>query len=974
MAYNFEATFVQPILTQLDNGLIGGADDWADAITKAYINTIKTGNPQNTPPTLPAPGLNPTSPPPFPIGAAPFTTADTRSQQMYNVIRAYFLAKEVSLDQSSIESLIQTIKQFINKIKTRYRQVKSLVEQAKIITEQLKELPGLLQEIIADLIDVVKEQIDNVKEIGRSLTTFEISLGSVEYKRVFAEELRLIETLKKFDIKNVAGIRDIAFFVSSYGKRVDQTLATRSEISLAKKYVNDRLFGIAKEFLALAEGAVDPTRIVSFLSSIASGRLKVTRLLEKVKRFDLFVRFLQPKLKQLDIKRKQKIKEIKEQLQPKILELQKKLQAKIEELAKKLKASKAAALYKQASKTLNNLKKNNEAKIKKAKSQVKIGTEAMKKTVALVGKVTTLTESLKIEFDNLKQDIDEIQKTAQSQTGQFQALTNFQPAVPSININAISSFDISALEREIAKSKAYLADVGLAQFSELGALLITQTKCSFQTFKQVFERRSDRYKLYVEEIVSLETDIRDIRTLLEQLITKNKVSALGRQKSLKWLSRVKSFKELLQIVYDYLAPQLAKIKDFIKKEIEKIKRSISEKLVKFKDDLTIFAINLIPLKSDIQDKKDKAAAIQDRLNKAKDKVNKIKNVTKLSAHVVKITRSTTQFINNISQGRFEYSANENHINDILDGWFALRSANKPAAAQKVLLEEKTSYQNKLKTLAVVELLYRGFLETQQDIKNSSFVEDLKSLENSLTNNIPGRQSISGIINLFESNPKNVMELKNLAEGLSYDILNDVSLSTNLTQLETKYLKRSRELILTLLEKVQVESGSESEKLITKIRSELRKNQSYIAQLLKFLVKVIKTILNFVYNTVVKNIIQPVKAFIKTKLQKIQDQANLELEKLKEKASNLDAPIMSFTFELAARLFWLGATWNGPTGTQHVVLNVGLFTPIKALSTDGASAMIRQMARGFENQLATMQGLLIPPANTGIAPIPFVGYK
>ena len=94
----------------------------------------------------------------------------------------------------------------------------------------------------------------------------------------------------------------------------------------------------------------------------------------------------------------------------------------------------------------------------------------------------------------------------------------------------------------------------------------------------------------------------------------------------------------------------------------------------------------------------------------------------------------------------------------------------------------------------------------------------------------------------------------------------------------------------------------------------------------------------------------------------------------EKNVNLDAPIMSFAFGLAGRLFWAGATWTGPTGTQHTTFNVGQFTPMKAKSTDGASAMIREMAQGFEAQLAQLQGILLPPPNTGIAPITFTGYK
>ena len=62
MPYNFALTFTQPILLKLDNGLIGGAEDWAKTITKAYIDTVTSGLPVGVPPVLPAPGLNPTAP------------------------------------------------------------------------------------------------------------------------------------------------------------------------------------------------------------------------------------------------------------------------------------------------------------------------------------------------------------------------------------------------------------------------------------------------------------------------------------------------------------------------------------------------------------------------------------------------------------------------------------------------------------------------------------------------------------------------------------------------------------------------------------------------------------------------------------------------------------------------------------------------------------------------------------------------
>ena len=85
--------------------------------------------------------------------------------------------------------------------------------------------------------------------------------------------------------------------------------------------------------------------------------------------------------------------------------------------------------------------------------------------------------------------------------------------------------------------------------------------------------------------------------------------------------------------------------------------------------------------------------------------------------------------------------------------------------------------------------------------------------------------------------------------------------------------------------------------------------------------------------------------------------------------------MTTVFGIAAQLYWAGATWTGPTATSHTAFTVGLFAPkMNALPKDGASGLVREMAKGFETQLQTMTGIVIPPANTGIPPIPFTGYK
>ena len=274
---------------------------------------------------------------------------------------------------------------------------------------------------------------------------------------------------------------------------------------------------------------------------------------------------------------------------------------------------------------------------------------------------------------------------------------------------------------------------------------------------------------------------------------------------------------------------------------------------------------------------------------------------------------------------------------------------------------------------IIETLLVGLVETFKDIANSDFVRDLQGIIESLPDNIPGKRTLQTLVDITKNPPTDFLQLKSIAEQLGAGVLNDVSIATNLINLEKKYLLRSREVITKLCEIKRLE-GTKAEKFLIKLGETLKKNQSFLAIAFQWLLEQIKLFFSFVYNKIIKKAVEPIKKFILKKKEKVEEQAKIELEKIKEKNVNLDAPIMSFAFGLAGRLFWTGATWTGPTGTQHTTFNVGQFTPMKAKSTDGASAMIREMAQGFEAQLAQLQGILLPPPNTGIAPITFTGYK
>jgi len=955
MPYNFELTFTQPILTQLDNGTIKGSKDWANAITKAYINTIKMGLPQAVPPVLPAPGLNPVAPPPFAIGVSPYTTANIRSKQMYNVVYAYFFAKELKLDKGSIEGYILTIKQLLLKLKTRQKQVKTYIDMLKVLSKELEELPKLLVDILKEIQDQIKQQVESVKNITSSLNDMKIQLGPVNFAKVFAEELALINTIKNFKITDVGAVRELTLFVSEYGKRTNNLLAVTTSESLMKKYVKDKLFGIASEFLELAKGVVDPTKILQFIKQIATTRTSAKKLLAKVERFDFVVRYIQPKIRRLEIKKQEKLKEIKDRIQTQLIELRKKLDEKIAEYTQKKQKGKAQALYMKAKKTIDDFKKINELKIKKIRKIIKLLRKAFKEATIVVGKSIALKDGLKVEFDNIKKGIINFQKKVKQRTAQ---------------VNELNSKQIT---EQTGMLRNYFHGLGLGEFAELGVLLITEVKCDFQIFKTFFEKGNNKLKQYVEEFYVLNLNIKGLAETLREISGSVSFNIPVNQNVAKWLSdRTKSLKDLLSIIVKQLQPKLIKIQTWIQSKIKQLTDYVAKQLKKFGEDLKSFAINLIPIKSDVQDKKDKKAVEEDKIRQIKDKIKQIKAILILVSFVTKMAKGSAKLGENLSKGKYKYVENELPINDIIDGYYLFKMENQSKAVQTQLMTEKAKLKQKFKALVVIELLATGLINTLKDIKNTNFAEDLKKEIASMGLNVPRKQTLETLLNLSNNPPKNPKEFKDLGNVLTLDALQDVSVATKIVGLEKKYLNKSRELIKTLCDIKEIE-GTEFEAILKKIKNTLDKNQSFILLGFDLLSKELNKFGIFIKKKI-REVITQIKAKLQKKKDKVQEQANKQAKKTKERLVNADAFIMSFTFGLAARTFWTGATWQGPTGTTQTVFNIGAFKPIKAKSTDGASGMIREIAKSFQLQLVALQGIALPPPPTGIPPIPFNGYK
>lgn len=970
MPYSFEATFTQPILTKLDSGTIKGAKDWANAITKGYIRTIKAGLPQGVPPTLPAPSQLGA---PYPIGASAFTTADARSKIMYKVIYAYYYAKEVSLDKGAIQGLIADVRQLILKIKIRTQQVRALIQTTKLLSEQLKELPKLLTEIEQGIREEISTRVEEIKGIAFSLEEFKPQLGSAQFASVFAQELALIDKIKKFDPSNLSGLNDIFLFVSDYGKRTNNTLASTDNVSLMKRYVLDRLFGVAKVLLELAGGITNPTRILDFVNRTKQDRIKAIRLFERIKQFDLFVRFIQPRLRRLEEKKKALVKQIRDQLQKKLVDLRKRLTDKIAEFTKRKQVGKAGSLYKKATKIINDIKNKVQKQVKNNRKKIKLLQAALRSSITIGGKITTLILGLKVEFESIKNSIAEEKKQYALLLKKLSEIST-PGSAPAGSNNQIDfrNLNASELKVELEKLNSYFASLGLGEFVNSAALVMIQTRCDLRTFKNFFERKRNTISQYAAEINSLQEDILKLTTTLQELKNSAKASPQPGKRTPKWLSRVQSLSDLLHLIITKVRPKIAKIRVWVRTKIRELKSYIKEHLEKFKENLRVYAINLLPLKSDVQDAKDRGAEAQSKLKTIKEKIAKIKKLILLGSFITKIVRGSLRLTANMTKGNYKFSENENSIDLILDGLYLYKGYNQSGAVAAGLVKEKMKVKTQFKSLILIENLSYGLVETFKQIKETGFEAELDNLIKDQRLSVTSVETLKAFQAFVKNPPKTPLELRQAADSLTVGILNDANVATKITDLEARFLAKSRNLIVSLCDIRKLE-GTRFEKTLLKIKRTIEKKQSFILLALHLLRDELKRFASFLTKKVqqfAKNVKEQLQ---KTRGRVLEDSKN-QLKKERDKRINVDALAMSFAFGLAARLFWTGAQWIGPTGTTHVGLSIGPFKPIKAKSTDGASKMIREIAKSFERQLQAFNGLAIPPAPTGIPPIPFVGYK
>jgi len=1077
MPYDFETMFVQPLLADIDAGAVTGAEDWSRLIVEYYSNTVKAGLPQGTPPSLPAPGLNPTAPPPYSIGVSGISN-NPNETMMKEIIKAYFLAKEITNDKAAVRGLINTVEQLVNKAKVKRQEVLELIEKIKTLTKEVGMLPEYIKEVIAAIKDVIEEDKKRIKDLLNLVDNLRDEIAEQidveDFNRIFKEEIDLINTLRDFKIQSFEDLKSTLTLINKIKRKIEVFKKTSGNaVGSAnrgiffdenptnttfdiKVYLYSRISEFLTSFEQIANIAVDPAQYLAYLNRVRSKSPKFNRLYNALSKLDAVERYIKPELKKLEIQKDEKIKEIKEYIQPKIDFIKKKAEEKVKELFSKRKDGLKSNLYTKTKKRVDEFKKTHAKKIERTQKEIKQIEKALKQLNLIIEKVKTLKKSLEIEFDIIKSELilirenikngtylekfkdvkDDLKKALASKPKipfvptleQYQP--NFRdPNNPPLLTNLQIKQDyLKDVERKISgpgdleqtralrnKLKtdlleeptsadavfAYMDDLGLGEYSQIVQNIVAQSKTTFETFKILFERRLEKYKIYIEQISSLIDDIDNLFDIIQEIREGRKKAQEtkkpdSKEKSMvqnagKWLEKqAVSLKKLFMDLATEVKPLIDKALSFLRKQYKKAKEFIEEKSVKFQKEIEWYLLKLVPLGSDKKDFETKQIEIEAKKRKIQDYKNKIKYYSKLSQAIGKAARGGADLQKNIfKENQYSLAANETHIKNIAEGicdYKKLRVNNDPAKCE-TLEKEKKEFLAQMADITVIEMTVYGLIEFFKAITNGKeYIEDwnrfVASIEN--TSLLPALESLTAV---FKDPPKDPEQIISLVQDTTnasnlFQLLTNVEVIDGLIQLEAKHLGRVRELLKSLTS-TRLKEAVENQELkvstkgafefIEDMSKVLNAKKSFVKFLLEKLEVYFKKLVNFIAKEVNK-VIDDVKEYVSKKLKELKERHEVDLEKIKEKAINLDAKIISITFGLAARAFWTGARWAGPTGTQHVVFNIGQFTPMKALTKDGASGFVREMAKGFEAQLKLTQGLVIPPPNTGIAPIPFTGYK
>lgn len=510
----------------------------------------------------------------------------------------------------------------------------------------------------------------------------------------------------------------------------------------------------------------------------------------------------------------------------------------------------------------------------------------------------------------------------------------------------------------------YLNEVGIRD-TKIQNMLMAQVVGKIPTpqyFFDFMERKSENFLNVFTSIVRLERDIVTLDSELTFLLTGQR-KAVRQQKQPTEMTALELISYLLNKVTKYVTKLQMKVREYGVVLNNKIK----EKLITLVDEVKKQIILLLPIKSDVADPKNKVAVVKSKKDKIKHTKRIIVRRIRQQTLLVKAFKAMIPLLNNITNGNIKYTQNGNYINTVITNVYGFKLLESPQNSQAIVAEQRRVQQNIYDYYYGAELLYEFVVEMVEYFTKSPVLQDIQSYINRETNYIVKQQYVDFydiVKKLLTLKGKSVKDVIQLVRSLDFRIFESSHVQTLLLALESAYLapvraKYEQLEFNPLLKRVAPVKPFQETMIV-----------SFLSSLMSLVMKGYNLLKEKVYNKFIKPQLDKVREVIK----KVQDSLKAELKKLNMRKVNLDAKLMSIAFNLATRAFWTGFSWITPNGVRYTTINIPPFLPIKGLADDGASALIRQIAKNLNTQLIGMNGLVTPPPFTAIPPFPFVSYQ
>ena len=952
MPINFELTFTQPFLAQLDTGQPRGSKDMARFITQNYTRTLLAGLPGGgtVPPVLPAPALG-TPPPPFPIPSIPINNYNTRARVMQRILQTYFEAREVLIMQGDVKSTIRSVTLLVKKAQTLRLQINQLIRQAADIQRELQQLPELFNSIVSALRDVIADEKEKISILFRGLDKFRLSLTAIEFNERFSNEIRLLNTVKNFKVTLRPAdyrilnqvLNDIEYRINSLPDAQDG-----SEEEVFKRFLTKQIQSSLSVIVTLSNTFVNPDLYVDYVRNLASVDRKLAPVLEILYRYKFIKRKLQPQLIKLRRRIDELIQRLRTKVDTRVQEEKLKLKKKMQSLAAKQSGTGKKSIYANAGKIISDFKKKYLKKIKNIRTTISDVQVIVKTTQGLILKASQFKSELESIVNVDIQDY--VDNFVGGAIGALQPVNSRAAVQRELNI----IFAQNGLTNPIIQKIISDQIVGRAISP---TILLDYIQSTSNGIVRIFET-------FIELLNGINLLDYRVRKLLQKRSTSTSTSELITTPS----DRVTVADVLIGAIRQ-MQLALAKIQQKLVEFINKQTRKLQETVQRITNDVKMRLIMLVPIKSDLKDGKTKAEIIKAKKDKIKHTKNQIKKV--LSLYKITTTQlipGATELTNNISKAEWRYSKNERALTRLIDGVFEAKKLSSTEQAQLIEASKRKAKVDLRDYYFGLELLIDLLRKYTTEVANSDYIAELgRQLKLGTVGTVSQGytdlyEKLKGLRNLRTASVPQITNF--FADRQSFRVLETSYLRTVLTDIEYRYMSDTTAFL------DQFSTNPLLARLFPNMKPGIDNTLIFIMTGIKQLISKIKSFLAKIYSSTIEPFIQ--------KIVKKRDKINEDIkawlkEHVVKRAVNLDLKLMSIAFNLATRAFWTGFSWITPNGVRYTSIAIVPFKPMISKPDDGASRFVRELATNLQTQLTTMNGLVSPPPPTGIPPFPFVGY-